>query len=75
MAHALFPTMTLRDFENGYWYVDQLKNFAQRIGIPAAKKLRKGELEEAILAFLRTGKACAAVHGAVHHAQDGRKGR
>lgn len=25
---ALSPTMTLRDFENGYWYLEQLKNFA-----------------------------------------------
>ena len=49
--------MTVRDFENGYWYLDQLKNFAERIGIPAAKKLRKDELEKAIVAFLRTGKA------------------
>ena len=57
MADALFPTMTLRDFENGYWYLEQLKNFAERIGIPAAKKLRKDELERAIMAFLRTGKA------------------
>jgi hypothetical protein len=29
----------------------------RRIGIPAAKKLRKDELEKAIVAFLRTGKA------------------
>jgi SAP domain-containing protein len=57
MADALSPTMTLRDFENGYWYLAQLKNFAERIGIPAAKKLRKDELEKAIVAFLRTGKA------------------
>jgi hypothetical protein len=57
MANALSPTMTVRDFENGYWYLDQLKNFAERIGIPAAKKLRKDELEKAIIAFLRTGKA------------------
>jgi SAP domain-containing new25 len=58
MAHApLSPTMTLRDFENGYWYIEQLKSFAQRIGIPAAKKLRKDELERAIVAFLRTGEA------------------
>lgn len=47
--------MTLREFDNGYWYLDQLKDFAQRVGIPAAKKLRKDELENAILAFLRTG--------------------
>ena len=57
MANALSPTMTLREFENGYWYLDQLKTFAERIGIPAAKKLRKDELERAIVVFLRTGKA------------------
>lgn len=56
MADALSPAMTLRDFENGYWCLEQLKNFAGRIGIPAAKKLRKDELEKAIVAFLRTGK-------------------
>jgi SAP domain-containing new25 len=57
MAKVLSPTMTVRDFENGYWYLDQLKHFAECIGIPAAKKLRKDELEKAIVAFLRTGKA------------------
>ena len=57
MIDALSPTMTLREFENGYWYLEQLKNFAERIGIPAAKKLRKDELEKAIVTFLRTGKA------------------
>jgi hypothetical protein len=57
MGNALSPTMTLREFENGYWYLDQLKDFAERIGIPAAKKLRKDEIEKAIVAFLRTGKA------------------
>src|SRR3979490_1281725 len=57
MVDALSPTMTLRDFENGYWYLEPLKNFAERIGIPAAKKLRKDELEKAIVTFLRTGKA------------------
>ena len=57
MVDALSPTMTLRDFENGYWYLEQLKDFAERIGIPAATKLRKDELEKAIVAFLRTGKA------------------
>src|ERR1043166_3935372 len=57
MAKVLSPMMSLRDFKNGYWYLDQLKNFAEHIGIPAAKKLRKDELEKAIVAFLRTGKA------------------
>src|SRR5215208_6534 len=62
MRAALSPTITLRDFENGYWYLDQLKKFGERIGIPAAKRLRKDELEKAIVAFLRTGKAASATH-------------
>jgi hypothetical protein len=49
--------MTLRAFENGYWYREQLREFAERIGIPAAGRLRKDELEAAIVLFLRTGKA------------------
>jgi hypothetical protein len=49
--------MTLREFENGYWYLDQLKSFGERVGIPAASKLRKDELEQAIVAYLRTGTA------------------
>jgi hypothetical protein len=57
MANALSPTMAVRDFENGYWYLDQLKKFAESIGIPAAKQLRKDELETAIVVFLRTGTA------------------
>ena len=57
MVKALSPTMTLREFENGYWYLAQLKDFAELIGIPAAKALRKDELESAIVAVLRTGTA------------------
>jgi hypothetical protein len=49
--------MTVRAFENGYWYLGDLKKFARRIGIPAASRLRKDELEKAIVVFLRTGKA------------------
>jgi len=56
MRNPLSPNMTLREFENGYWYVNELKDFAERIGIPAASRLRKDELERAIVAFLRTGK-------------------
>jgi hypothetical protein len=48
--------MTLTEFENGYWYADELKDFGRRIGIPEAAKLRKDELERAIAVFLRTGK-------------------
>src|SRR5262245_19697944 len=57
MTRKLSPTMTVREFENGYWYLDQLKDFGKRIGIPAAQKLRKDELEKAVVAFLRTGTA------------------
>ena len=39
MRGTLSATMTLREFENGYWYRTQLKDFAERIGIPAAAKL------------------------------------
>ena len=66
MANALSPTMTVREFEHGYWYREQLKDFAQRIGIPAATKLRKDELEKAILVFLRTGKSVLPMKRALH---------
>lgn len=52
----LSPSMTLTQFDNGYWYATELKDFAQTIGIPSASKLRKDELENAIKVFLRTGK-------------------
>ena len=48
--------MTWTQFENGYWYVTELKEFAERIGIPSASKLRKDELEKAIKHFLESGK-------------------
>jgi hypothetical protein len=57
MARPLSPAITLREFEHGYWYADELKQFADRVGIPAARRLRKDELETAIKPFLRTGKA------------------
>jgi hypothetical protein len=63
---ALSPTMTLRAFENGYWYLDDLKEFADRIGIPAAGRLRKDELEKAIVAFLRTGRAALPTTRPLH---------
>ena len=55
MAAKLSPTMTVREFENGYWYLDELKDFAKRIGIPDAAKLRKDEIERALAVFLQTG--------------------
>jgi len=55
MARTLSPTMTVREFENGYWYVYELRDLGGRIGIPETARLRKDELERAILAFLQTG--------------------
>lgn len=48
--------MTSTQFDNGYWYANELKDFAQQLGIPSAAKLRKDELEKAIKTFLQTGR-------------------
>ncbi len=48
--------MTETEFDNGYWYATEIKQFAREIGIPSASKLRKDELEALIKHFLRTGK-------------------
>jgi hypothetical protein len=48
--------MTLAQFDNGYWYATELKEFAETIGIPSASALRKDELERAIKLFLETGR-------------------
>jgi hypothetical protein len=52
----LTRTMTVAEFDNGYWYATKIKEFAEDIGIPHANKLRKDELEKAIKLFLQTGK-------------------
>ena len=51
----LAKSMTVEQFDNGYWYALEIKAFADDLGIPAASKLRKDELEELIKHFLRTG--------------------
>src|ERR1041385_5960383 len=48
--------MTQAQFDNGYWYATEIKEFAKTIGIPAAGRLRKDELEKAIKVFLKAGK-------------------
>lgn len=53
---VLSPKMTLTEFDNGYWYAVELKDFAKQLGVPFSGKLRKDELEKAIRAFLKTGK-------------------
>ena len=52
----LSKNMTVTEFQNGYWYATEIKDFSQKIGIPHANKLRKDELQKAIRRFLETGK-------------------
>jgi hypothetical protein len=52
----LSTSMTSTQFDNGYWYATELKDFAEKIGILSASKLRKDELETAIKVFLQTGR-------------------
>ena len=66
MTTKLSPTMTLREFENGYWYADELRSFAAQIGIPGVARLRKDELERAVVMFLRTGVAQVPTKRALH---------
>ena len=58
MSHKtkLSASMTLAQFDNGYWYAVELKSFAKSIGIPFTNRLRKDELEQHIKRFLKTGK-------------------
>lgn len=51
----LSASMTVTQFDHGYWYTTELKHFAKGLGIASASKLRKDELERAIRVFLRTG--------------------
>jgi hypothetical protein len=53
----LSKSMTETEFDNGYWYAEDLKKFAEEIGVPSAQRLRKDELERAVKHFLRTGEA------------------
>src|SRR5436190_19110917 len=52
----LSSNMTVAEFDNGYWYATEIKDFAEKIGIPHSNKLRKDELEKSIKLFLETGK-------------------
>ncbi len=44
MKSKLSTRMTPEQFDNGYWYATELKEFAARIGIPSSSALRKDEL-------------------------------
>jgi hypothetical protein len=59
----LSAAMTLRAFDNGYWYATELRAFAVEMRIPLANKLRKDQLETAIkgLLFAEGTKAAISV--------------
>jgi len=63
--------MTQAEFDNGYWYATELRDFAVAIGIPAAPRMRKDELERALKEFIRTGRLTGSTAGRPHTA-DGR---
>jgi SAP domain-containing new25 len=52
----LTKNITEQQFENSYWYVEEIKAFAKEIGIANSSKLRKDELEKLIKEYIRTGK-------------------
>jgi len=52
---AIAFKMSLTEFDHGYWYAVELKEFATKIGVRSAGKLRKDELEKSIRGFLTTG--------------------
>ena len=53
---VLSKRMSLQAFENGYWYATDLVAFGKKLGLPAAHRMRKNELESAIKAYLATGR-------------------
>ena len=48
--------MSLSAFKNGYWYHTDLVAFGRELGLPAAHRMRKNELESAITAYLQSGR-------------------
>jgi hypothetical protein len=53
---TLSKSMTLTQFDNGYWYATELREFAKTVGLPSGSTLRKDELEKVIKGFLESGK-------------------
>ena len=56
MSARLSKRMSVKAFENGYWYATDLIEFGKTLGLPAAHRMRKNELESAITAYLTTGR-------------------
>ncbi|TGK07697.1 hypothetical protein EHO59_06240 [Leptospira semungkisensis] len=55
-SSKLTKNITETEFDNGYWYAEEIKTFAKEIGIENVPKLRKDELEKLIKHFIRTGQ-------------------
>ncbi len=53
--NVLHRDMSVEEFDNGYFYVSDLRTFARELGITVGN-YRKFELEELIREYLRTGK-------------------
>ena len=51
----LTKSISEEQFDNGYWYADEIKSFAKELGIINSSKLRKDELEVLIKNYLITG--------------------
>lgn len=45
----------MAEFEGGYWYAIELKQFARDIGVANSSRLRKDELEEIIKTYIYSG--------------------
>lgn len=54
-SHNLHKVKTIAEFERGYWYAADLKQFARDIGVANASKLRKDQLEEIIKDYIQSG--------------------
>jgi hypothetical protein len=51
----LHEVKTVAEFESGYWYALELKQFAKDIGVPNSSKLRKDQLEKIIKSDIQSG--------------------
>ena len=47
--------MTIKEFENKYWYMSELKALAKLLEIPFDSRTRKDQLEDMIIQFLEIG--------------------
>ncbi|GAA6141981.1 hypothetical protein [Hydrogenophaga sp. 5NK40-0174] len=57
MTHRknLHHVKTVAEFEAGYWYASELKQFAKEIGVSGGNKLRKDQLESIVKSHIQGG--------------------